>query len=35
MSPDTVTAFGPDFPFSYDKWLGHPAGLGAVPGLTN
>jgi len=33
MSPDTqaVTAFGPDFPFSYDKWLGHPAGLGTIP----
>ncbi|QPH53252.1 flavin monoamine oxidase family protein [Pontivivens ytuae] len=30
MSPD-VTAFGPDFPFGYDKWLGHPAGLGTIP----
>lgn len=27
----TVTMFGPDFPFAYDDWLGHPAGLGAVP----
>ncbi|MDR8019983.1 flavin monoamine oxidase family protein [Nesterenkonia aerolata] len=26
-----LTAFGPDFPFPYDEWLNHPAGLGAVP----
>ncbi len=26
-----VTAFGPDFPFAYDSWLAHPAGLGSVP----
>lgn len=26
-----VTAFGPDFPFAYDDWLTHPAGLGALP----
>ncbi|WP_316015656.1 NAD(P)/FAD-dependent oxidoreductase [Roseobacter sp. HKCCA0434] len=26
-----VTAFGPDFPFSYDRWLGHPQGLGTLP----
>ncbi|MFO1069515.1 MAG: NAD(P)/FAD-dependent oxidoreductase [Geminicoccaceae bacterium] len=26
-----VTYFGPDFPFAYDDWLKHPAGLGAVP----
>jgi tryptophan 2-monooxygenase len=26
-----VTAFGPDFPFAYDDWLKHPAGLGRVP----
>ncbi len=26
-----VTAFGPDFPFGYDDWLHHPAGLGQVP----
>lgn len=33
MSPDPrpVTAFGPDFPFPYDDWLAHPAGLGRVP----
>ena len=26
-----VTYFGPDFPFAYDDWLKHPAGLGTVP----
>jgi monoamine oxidase len=26
-----VTIFGPDFPFAYDDWLRHPAGLGSVP----
>jgi len=26
-----VTIFGPDFPFAYDEWLRHPAGLGAIP----
>ncbi|TAG31716.1 MAG: amine oxidase [Rhodobacterales bacterium] len=26
-----VTAYGPDFPFAYDDWLTHPAGLGHVP----
>ncbi|MEM8951106.1 MAG: FAD-dependent oxidoreductase [Pseudomonadota bacterium] len=26
-----VTIFGPDFPFAYDEWLAHPAGLGSVP----
>ena len=26
-----VTIFGPDFPFPYDDWLKHPAGLGKVP----
>ncbi|RFB81241.1 flavin monoamine oxidase family protein [Methylovirgula sp. 4M-Z18] len=26
-----VTYFGPDFPFAYDDWLKHPAGLGHVP----
>ncbi len=25
------TAFGPDFPFAYDGWLAHPAGLGSIP----
>ncbi|MDH2328266.1 NAD(P)/FAD-dependent oxidoreductase [Cereibacter sp. SYSU M97828] len=27
----TLTAFGPDFPFAYDDWLRHPAGLGTLP----
>ncbi|RED11356.1 flavin monoamine oxidase family protein [Pontivivens insulae] len=33
MSPteNSVTAFGPDFPFDYESWLGHPAGLGTIP----
>ena len=26
-----VAAFGPDFPFAYDDWLKHPAGLGHIP----
>ncbi|MBO8187767.1 flavin monoamine oxidase family protein [Streptomyces spirodelae] len=26
-----LTMFGPDFPFAYDDFLTHPAGLGAVP----
>ncbi|NUP39898.1 MAG: NAD(P)-binding protein [Streptomyces sp.] len=26
-----VTMSGPDFPFAYDDYLAHPAGLGAVP----
>lgn len=26
-----VTSFGPDFPFAFDDWLAHPAGLGSVP----
>ena len=26
-----ITAFGPDFPFAYDDWLSHPAGLGRIP----
>ena len=28
---EDVTAFGPDFPFAYDDWLKHPAGLAAFP----
>lgn len=33
MSPEQppLTAFGPDFPFPYDDWLAHPAGLGRIP----
>ncbi|MBW8173433.1 FAD-dependent oxidoreductase [Ornithinimicrobium sp. Arc0846-15] len=26
-----VTAFGPDFPFPYDEWITHEAGLGQIP----
>ncbi|MEM1129643.1 MAG: NAD(P)/FAD-dependent oxidoreductase [Pseudomonadota bacterium] len=26
-----LSAFGPDFPFAYDDWLAHPAGLGRLP----
>jgi tryptophan 2-monooxygenase len=26
-----ITSFGPDFPFAYDDWLSHPAGLGHIP----
>ncbi|MCE8000874.1 MAG: FAD-dependent oxidoreductase [Rhodobiaceae bacterium] len=26
-----VTVFGPDFPFAYDDWIRHPAGLGTLP----
>ncbi|CAG8869902.1 Tryptophan 2-monooxygenase [Pseudomonas fluorescens] len=26
-----VTMFGPDFPFAFDSWLEHPAGLGSIP----
>ena len=26
-----VTVFGPDFPFPYDEWVRHPAGLGSLP----
>ena len=26
-----VTLFGPDFPFDYDEWIKHPAGLGVLP----
>lgn len=28
---DRLTAFGPDFPFAFDDWLDHPAGLATVP----
>jgi tryptophan 2-monooxygenase len=31
-TPDgEITMFGPDFPFAYDDWVRHPAGLGSVP----
>ncbi|MEM6487850.1 MAG: NAD(P)/FAD-dependent oxidoreductase [Pseudomonadota bacterium] len=29
---DAITVFGPDFPFDYQRWLNHPAGLGRLPG---
>lgn len=28
---EPLTMFGPDFPFAYDDYLAHPAGLGSVP----
>ncbi|NJQ08374.1 flavin monoamine oxidase family protein [Streptomyces lonarensis] len=30
-----LTMFGPDFPFAYDDWLAHPAGLGQVPATAH
>jgi tryptophan 2-monooxygenase len=27
----SITTFGPDFPFAFDDWLRHPAGLGHLP----
>jgi len=30
-TPQPVTIFGPDFPFAFDDWIKHPAGLGAIP----
>ncbi|MEM8622380.1 MAG: NAD(P)/FAD-dependent oxidoreductase [Pseudomonadota bacterium] len=29
--PATVSVFGPDFPFDYERWLQDPAGLGQIP----
>ena len=26
-----VTVFGPDFPYAFDDWIEHPAGLGVIP----
>jgi tryptophan 2-monooxygenase len=26
-----ITIFGPDFPFPFDDWIAHPAGLGSLP----
>ncbi len=26
-----ITHFGPDFPFAFDDWISHPAGLGTLP----
>jgi len=28
---EPLTMFGPDFPFGYDRWVTHPAGLGELP----
>ncbi|PZS21210.1 MAG: amine oxidase, partial [Pseudonocardiales bacterium] len=30
-----VTIFGPDFPFPFDEWLSHPAGIGTVPEVAH
>ena len=30
-----ITMLNPDFPFSYDHYLAHPAGLGEVPALKH
>lgn len=30
-TPGPITMLNPDFPFSYDQYLAHPAGLGSVP----
>lgn len=30
-SQKPITMFGPDFPFAYDDYVRHPAGLGSVP----
>ena len=34
MNTQPITAFGPDFPFPYDDWIKHPAGLGSVPAAS-
>lgn len=31
MTQPPLSMFGPDFPFAYDDWLQHPAGLGSLP----
>ncbi|MGI9334358.1 MAG: flavin monoamine oxidase family protein [Gammaproteobacteria bacterium] len=30
-----ITVFGPDFPFPYDDWIGHRAGLGRLPSQSH
>jgi len=30
-APKPITHFGPDFPFAFDDWISHPAGLGSLP----
>lgn len=32
---NATTVFGPDFPFAYDEWLGHPDGLGTLPAAAH
>lgn len=31
MTTNTISVFGPDFPFAYDDWVEHPSGLGTLP----
>ena len=33
--PATVTMFGPDFPFAFDDWITHRAGLGTIPAAAH
>lgn len=28
---EPITMFGPDFPYAYDDFLAHPAGIGQIP----
>lgn len=35
VDPPPVTCFGPDFPFAFDDWIAHPAGLGALPAAAH
>src|SRR3989442_4554909 len=30
-----VTVFGPGFPFPFDDWIKHPAGLACIPGARH
>ena len=30
-----ITIFGPDFPFAFDDWIEHPAGLGSIPAANH
>lgn len=31
MNNDSITVFGPDFPFAYDQWIKHRDGMGRLP----
>ena len=33
--PAPVTMFGPDFPFAFDDWITHRAGLGTIPAAAH